>query len=233
MNDEANKPDLGDLSRASRAVDEQEGDIDKIKKLLAKEQVKRIEAERNAETDDFLPMFNVRGLTNFFEKVVDTLIRTKKEIESLGPLTADEKKLIKDDKKIGFYGYNVMVIDMVGLKELNKINREKGDDALKEVAEAIGKFRRTTDGGARLGRGDEFALVTINSTKAELSTEMDRFLEGLPEGRDVYAVSGNFGPEDNLSSSLKLVMQKMEANKGNMQQDGTGRLTKGGTLILK
>jgi diguanylate cyclase (GGDEF)-like protein len=114
-------------------------------------------ATRAAETDPLTGVFNRRG----FDDLVQTLImRTD--------ATADQP-------------IAVLIVDMDRLKEINdSLGHSAGDDALRQVSQALTESVRDTDLVARFG-GDEFAALLPDTDRVTAHRIAERMVDAVAE----------------------------------------------------
>lgn len=165
-----------------------------------------------AHEDELVPLKNKRGLIDDFKQIVRILRSTEHELQG-------ENLKAVDKRNIGFRGYTVVVIDMIGLKKVNTEKGEKrGDELLTELSHGLRKMGRSTDLYARL-RGDEFVFVSINTLEDSREGMVDLLRENLA-GVKVNLLVATF-TEDNLEDNLQDLQNSMEEHKqkGKLDED--------------
>jgi diguanylate cyclase (GGDEF)-like protein len=159
------------------------------------------------QLDGLTGLYNRDGLNIAFSDRVAILERNIKEIRQTGAL--------KQPEILGFRGYSVLWVDMVGLKKFNDEKGVKeGDKRLKKLADVMtAAVKRPLDLKARIG-GDDFVVVLINTTEEGSSFVVSRMQELLSE-TDINVSIGiaDFGPQTKLSDALYLASDAMEEAK--------------------
>lgn len=144
--------------------------------------------EREAMTDSLTGLRNRRF---FYQRLDEAVARYQKQSEPFG----------------------VAVLDVDELKEINDQHGHlKGDEVLKELAQALVSAVRTTDCVARFG-GDEFVILFTGAANEE--GVIDRLLRGLQKCSRTASIGVAFCPRDGTTGDelVALADKRMYAAK--------------------
>ena len=165
------------------------------------------------QLDRLTGLLNTDGLAMKFTDSIAILERSVYEIKESGGLTGSDI--------VGFRGYSVLWVDLVGLKKFNDEQGVKeGDKRLIALADIMNaSARRPLDLKARFG-GDDFVIVLINTPEEGTSHVVSRMQELLADS-DINVSIGiaDFGPKTNLTDALYMASDAMEQAKKLGKQD--------------
>lgn len=109
-----------------------------------------------------------------------------------GRLDAELASAIRSRKQHGAMEFAVLMIDVIGLKEVNdKYGHEAGDVLIRETAAALQKVCRATDAFGRYG-GDEFVVICRGSSRDDAKGLRERIRREML-GRQIRLPDGEQG----------------------------------------
>jgi|GEM_PF-5078779 len=197
---------------------------EEIAERVIKAETGRDKYKRLAYFDELTSLFSRTGLVKGFGYSQDNLVSifeflSKEELE--GTRYAE-----------GYKGYSLVVIDLIGLHNINeKKGKSGGDKILKELANKLqaAAKREQFDFPARL-QGDEFAFLAINVDVDELEEHVKYLNESL-EGIRVNMVAATF-KELSPEQALFFLEDEMRVAKAQGGLDEDGRSTGFRPLLL-
>lgn len=117
-----------------------------------------------------------------------------------GRLDAELASTIRSCKQHGAMEFAVLMIDVIGLKQINdKFGHAAGDTLIRETAVALQKVCRATDSFGRYG-GDEFVILCRGSSRGDAEGLRQRIMRDV-SGRKIQLPTGGRGT---AAASLEL-----------------------------
>ena len=163
---------------------------------------------RMAHTDQLTGLLNRRGTVNTAEAIQQTLYR-----EGI-------------DATIG-----VAMLDMIGLKALNKVLKEVGADrVVASAGSSLIHAIRASDTAGRWG-GDEFVIVSFDTDSSGMATLINKVLETRPDRVNYNVAYKVFSSGTGVVNAIENVFGSLEAIKKDLPKDETGRSTGQGVIV--
>lgn len=161
-----------------------------------------------AHTDQLTELLNRRGTINTAESIQKTLYR-----EGMNPTVS------------------VAMLDMIGLKALNKELREVGaDKIIASAANSMRRMIRASDTAGRWG-GDEFMIVSFDTDSSGMDSLINKVLEYRPDKINYNVAYKVFEPGTDVLDAIEHVFGSLEDIKKGLPMDETGRSTGKGTVV--
>lgn len=131
-----------------------------------------------------------------------------------------------------FLDYNILVMDLIGLKALDvKLGHLGADEKLKETANHLQSCAsRPTDLVARIS-GDEFVIVALNSERGKIDGLIEEIKDKSPEGIEFNMAFKNYNQDYPIIDAVNEVVDKIDRVKNLRPHDSTGRVIGDGVVV--
>lgn len=136
------------------------------------------------------------------------------------------------DRENNFTGFSVRVMDMIGLK---KINRERGEKVADEIlkkstAQILNDSRKGIDVVCRYG-GDEVVIISFNTNSEVTKSLIERTLKDQDPDVKYNVGFKFFQPEVDIHKAVEECVNQIDQVKNVHQVDETGRSTGQGVVV--